>query len=151
MTFDFTPTGLFRARHLRFKRLWLAFGLLLVSGVTYASVASVPAQVTTLVFNDKLTHVAVYACLMGWFSQIFRHDLTRLIFVVLLSGMGIGIEFIQAATPTRNFEVLDMIANTSGVVLAWALAYTWVGTVLWRAESFVFGATESGSSEGAAA
>jgi len=139
MTFDFSAKGLLRVRHLRFKRLWLMFGLLLVSGVTYASVANVPAQVTSLVFNDKLTHVAVYACLMGWFSQIFRHDLTRVIFVFLLSGMGIGIEFIQAATPTRNFELLDMVANTSGVVLAWALAYTWVGTILWRVESFFFG------------
>jgi len=136
MTFDFSPTNLFGVRHLRFKRLWLAFGLLLISGVTFASVSNVPAQVTSLVFNDKLTHVAVYACLMGWFAQIFRHDLTRLIFVVLLSGMGIGIEFLQAATPTRQFEVLDMVANTSGVILAWALAYTWVGTILWRFENF---------------
>ena len=135
MKFDFSPNNLWRVRHLRFKRLWLAVGLFLISGVTLASVTSVPDQVTGLFVNDKLTHVAVYACLMGWFTQIFRHDLTRLAFVVLLSGMGIGIEFIQAATPTRNFEVLDMIANTCGVVLAWALAYTWVGTILWRFES----------------
>ncbi len=138
MTFDFSPNNLFRVRHLRFKRLWLAFGLLLVSGVTYASVASVPQQVTSLVLNDKLTHVVVYAGLMGWFAQIFRHDLTRLIFVFLLIAMGIGIEFLQAANPSRQFEVLDMVANTCGVVLAWALAYTWVGTVLWRVESFLF-------------
>lgn len=136
MTFDFSPVNLFRVRHLHFKRLWLAVGLLLVSGVTIASVTSVPKEVTSLFINDKITHVLVYACLMGWFAQIFRHDLTRLIFVVLLSAMGVGIEFIQAATPTRQFEVLDMVANTSGVVLAWALAYTWVGTVLWRFESF---------------
>ncbi len=135
MNFDFSPNNLWRVRHLRFKRLWLAVGLFLISGVTLASVTSVPDQVTGLFVNDKLTHVAVYACLMGWFTQIFRHDLTRLAFVFLLSGMGIGIEFIQAATPTRNFEVLDMIANTCGVVLAWALAYTWVGTILWRFES----------------
>lgn len=135
MKFDFSPNNLWRVRHLRFKRLWLAVGLFLISGVTLASVTNVPDQVTGLFVNDKLTHVAVYACLMGWFTQIFRHDLTRLAFVFLLSGMGIGIEFIQAATPTRNFEVLDMIANTCGVVLAWALAYTWVGTILWRFES----------------
>ena len=138
MKFDFTPKNLWRVRHLRFKRLWLAVGLFLISGVTLASVTNVPAQVTSVVFNDKLTHVAVYACLMGWFTQIFRHDLTRLAFVFLLSGMGIGIEFIQAATPTRNFEVLDMVANTCGVVLAWALAYTWVGSILWRFESLFF-------------
>jgi len=136
MKFDFSPHDLWSIRHLRFKRLWLGLGLFLVSGVTLASVVSVPAQVTNVLINDKLTHVAVYGCLMGWFAQIFRHDLTRLMFVVLLVGMGIGIEFIQGITPTRNFEVLDMIANTCGVVLAWALAYTWVGTVLWRFESF---------------
>ncbi len=138
MTFDFSTDNLLCVRHLRLKRLWLVCGLLLISGVTFASVVSVPAQVSSLLINDKLTHVVVYACLMGWFAQIFRHDLTRLIFVFLLSGMGIGIEFIQAATPTRHFEVLDMIANTSGVVLAWALAYTWVGTILWRIESLFF-------------
>lgn len=138
MSFDFSPNNLFRVRHLRFKRLWLATGLFLISGVTLASVTSVPDQVQSLFINDKLTHVAVYACLMGWFAQIFRHDLTRLIFVVLLSAMGVGIEFMQAATPTRQFEVLDMVANTSGVVLAWALAYTWVGTILWRFESLFF-------------
>lgn len=135
MNFDFSPHGLWHIRHLRYKRVWLLMGLLLVSGVTYASVANVPAQVSSLVYNDKLTHVAVYACLMGWFSQIFKHDLTRIIFVVVLVAMGIGIEFIQAATPTRKFEVLDMVANTCGVILAWALAYTWVGTILWRFES----------------
>jgi len=102
MTFDFSTDNLLSVRHLRFKRLWLACGLFLVSGVTFASVVSVPAQVSSLLPSDKIMHVVVYACLMGWFSQIFRHDLTRLIFVVLLSGMGIGIEFIQAATPTRH-------------------------------------------------
>lgn len=137
MKFDFTPRDLLRIRHLRFKRLWLALGLLLISGVTLASVTSVPSQVTNVFYNDKITHVLVYAGLMGWFAQIFRHDLTRLLFVIALSAMGIGIEFIQGMTPTRNFEVLDMVANTCGVILAWALAYTWVGSILWRIESFL--------------
>ncbi len=122
-------------QHLRFSQLWLMLGLCLLAGVTYASVTDVPAVVKTAVFNDKLTHVVVYAGLMGWFTQIFRHDLTRLMFVFLLVGFGIGIEFLQALTPTRQFEVLDMIANSCGVILAWALAYTWVGNVLWWFES----------------
>lgn len=137
MSFDFTPNNLLRVRHLRFKRVWLAMGLFLVSGVTLASVTSVPAQVSQMFINDKITHVVVYAGLMGWFAQIFRHDLTRVFFVIALCLMGIGIEFIQAATPTRHFEVLDMVANTSGVILAWALAYTWVGTILCRFEGII--------------
>lgn len=138
MTFDFSLHKLLSVQHLRLKGFWLACGLFLIGGVTFASMVSVPAQVSSILVDDKLAHIVVYACLMGWFAQIFTHDLTRLIFVLLLSGMGIGIEFLQATTPTRQFEVLDMIANTSGVVLAWALSYTWFGTILWRFENLVF-------------
>ena len=80
-------------------------------------------------------HVFAYACLMGWFSQLYRHDLTRLLLAIAFVVMGITIEFLQAMTPTRQFEVLDMIANSSGVLLAWALAYTWVGTLLSKFEA----------------
>jgi VanZ family protein len=128
MTFDFTPRGLFSMNHLRFKHLWLGIGLLLVAAVAVASVVSLPEGMASI--NDKILHLGVYACLMGWFAQIFRHDLTRMLLVVGLVLMGIGMEFLQGMVPSRQFEVLDMIANSSGVVLAWALAYTWVGNVL---------------------
>lgn len=116
--------------HLRFKRLWLCLGLLLVALVTVGSVIAVPLTVKSFMLQDKVVHTLAYACLMAWFAQIYRHDLTRLLLVLGLIGMGIGIEFIQGMVPHRQFEVLDMIANSSGVVLAWALAYTWVGNVL---------------------
>ncbi len=51
--------------------------------------------------------------------------------------MGILIEVLQAMTPTRQFELLDMVANTSGVVLAWALAYTWFGGLLAKFEKLI--------------
>lgn len=128
MRFDFKPGGWLAVDHLRFRRLWLGIGVLLIVCVVLGSVASMPSAGVML--HDKLLHTVVYAALMGWFAQIFRHDLTRLVLVLGLSGMGIAIEFIQAAVPHRQFEVLDMVANVSGVVLAWALAYTWVGNVL---------------------
>ncbi len=117
-------------QHLRFKRLWIAVGILMVLLVAVASIISIPTPVKVLMLQDKVMHTLAYASLMGWFSQIYRHDLTRLIIVVGLVSMGIGIEFVQGMVPSRQFEILDMIANTSGVVLAWALAYTWVGNVL---------------------
>jgi len=39
-------------------------------------------------------------------------------------------------TPTRHFDVGDMIANSCGVVLAWALSYTIFGQILERIERF---------------
>lgn len=136
MPFDFSPRGLFAVRHLRFQRLWLAMGMLLVLGVVVGSVISLPAPVQGFMLGDKLLHTLVYACLMSWFAQIYRHDLTRLVLVIGLIIMGIVIEFVQGATTYRQFELLDMVANTSGVLLAWALAYTWVGNVLAWVEQY---------------
>jgi glycopeptide antibiotics resistance protein len=135
MDFDFRTSGLLSIRHLRFKRLWIAFGALLIACVLLGSVVSVPN--TGVKVHDKVMHTLAYAALMGWFAQIYRHDLTRLLLVLGLISMGIGIEFVQGAVPSRQFEILDMLANTSGVVLAWALAYTWVGNILpWIESSF---------------
>lgn len=135
--FNFKAHGLFTASHLRYRRLWFAVGVLLVLVVLALSIMDLPAPVDSLMVQDKLMHAIAYAGLMGWFSQIFRHDLTRLILVIGLVFMGVGVEFIQGSTAHRHFDVLDMIANTSGVILAWALAYTWVGNVLPWVESSV--------------
>ncbi len=142
--FNFKAHGLFTASHLRYRRLWFAVGVLLVLVVLALSIMSLPSPVGGLMAQDKLLHVIAYAGLMGWFSQIFRHDLTRLILVFSLIFMGIGVEFIQGSTTYRQFDVLDMIANTSGVILAWALAYTWVGNVLPWFENSVSRALQRG-------
>ncbi|NND89771.1 MAG: VanZ family protein [Granulosicoccus sp.] len=132
MSFDFTSRGLMDIRHLRFQRVWLCIGILLLLLVLVGSVIPIPAPVRSIMLHDKVAHTLAYAGLMGWFAQIFRHDLTRLILVVGLVMMGVGIEFLQGMTGSRQFDVLDMVANTSGVVLAWGLAYTWVGnTLVW--------------------
>ena len=136
MPFDFSPHGLLVVSHLRFRRLWISIGVMLIMAVTLGSVVSLPEPIVDVMLQDKLLHTLAYACLMGWFAQIYRHDLTRLILVVGLICMGIAIEFIQGTTGYRQFDVLDMVANTSGVVLAWALAYTWVGNVLAWAEQY---------------
>lgn len=136
MAFDFAPKELFAVRHLRYKRLWIGVGVMLVLAVAIGSMMSLPTPVKAVMVQDKLLHTVAYACLMGWFAQIYRHDLTRLVLVIGLIAMGIGIEFAQGTTGHREYEVLDMIANISGVVLAWALAYTWFGNALAWAERF---------------
>ena len=109
----------------------------MVLAVIVGSVISLPAPVKGVMIHDKLLHTLAYACLMGWFAQIYRHDLTRLVFVIGLIVMGIAIEFVQGANGIRQFDLIDMVANTSGVVLAWALAYTWVGnTLVWTEQLF---------------
>ena len=121
-------------RHLRFRRLWISVGVFLVLAVAISSIITIPTPLKVVMLQDKVLHTLAYASLMGWFAQIYRHDLTRLALALGLVAMGVGIEFIQGATTTRQFDVLDMVANTSGVALAWALAYTWVGGILGRLE-----------------
>ncbi len=130
MIFDFTSRDWFATDHLIFPRVWLTTGCLMVIAVIALSVLDLPQPVEQIMLHDKVTHLIAYAGMMGWFAQIFRHDLTRLVLVSGFVALGIGIEFLQGMVPSRQFEVLDMVANTSGVVLAWALAYTRIGQVL---------------------
>lgn len=134
MTFNFHPKGLLSASHLHHRYLWAFIGLSMVLAILVLSLIDIPLPVAKLLWSDKLMHGVAYAGLMGWFAQIFRHDLTRLILVVGFIALGISIEYLQALTPTRQFDTLDMIANTSGIVLAWALSYTALGTILERFE-----------------
>lgn len=135
MTFNFHPKGLLRIQHLRLKRLWVAMGVLMVLGILCLSLIPVPKVVIQFLWSDKVLHGVVYAALMGWFGQIYRHDLARLLLAVGFTGLGIGIEYLQGMTPSRMFDIADMVANTCGVVLAWALSYTFLGTILERFEA----------------
>ena len=118
--------------------MWLSVGLGLVLCICFLSVISVPAEVKKFLLHDKLLHVAAYGLLMGWFAQIFRRDRSRIFLAIGFVLMGVAIEYVQGQVPTRRFEVLDMIANTSGIMLAWALAYTWMGRILeWFENTFL--------------
>lgn len=85
-------------------------------------------------FSDKLLHVVAYAGLMGWFAQLFRHRVARVLLCVGFVTLGVGIEFLQGMVPYRQFEYFDMLANASGVLLAWVLVFTPLGRVLFHIE-----------------
>lgn len=133
MTLDLRAPGALSTGHLRLAPLWLAIGLAMVCAVVVGSLVSIP-PVATFVLHDKAVHLAVYALLTGWFAQIFRHDLARLLIALAFVALGVAVEFLQGMTPSRRFEGLDMIANASGALLAWALSYTRLGRALPTAE-----------------
>ncbi len=82
-------------------------------------------------------HGVAYAGLMGWFAQLYKNDLARLLLLLGLVAFGVGIELLQGLTPSRHLEVLDMVANASGVLLAWSLSYTFFGNIIERFEALV--------------
>jgi len=114
---------------LNYRRVWLAGGWLLIGLVVYLSLAPHPPELMSLPFpnGDKLEHGFAYASLSLWFCQIYPSTRSRMITMVALIGLGIGLEFAQGWTGYRTFEVGDMVADGSGVMLGFLLAHTPLG------------------------
>jgi VanZ family protein len=71
---------------------------------------------------DKAEHSGTFFALMTLASLAYfqKHSLQRL--AILLITYGIAIECIQFFIPSRSFSVLDMVADSIGVLPAWWLA-----------------------------
>lgn len=116
---------------LKYKLLWLSIGYLMVVFVIYSSL-STSQVVQEISLSDKLMHVLGYFVLMGWFMQIYHGRRAGFRLASVFIAMGVLLEFLQDLGGVRYFEVADMLANTLGVLLAWALSYTPVaGILLW--------------------
>ena len=103
----------------RYQKLWLFIGYALVTMVIYLSVTSSPPLPDVEVpYFDKVGHLLAYFILMGWFAQIYHVKKQRLIFSLSFVALGVLMEFVQSFDPARMAEFADMVANTSGVVIA---------------------------------
>jgi hypothetical protein len=59
---------------------------------------------------------------MFWFCQIYLATRTRILYGVTFVAMGVALELLQGMGGLRQYEVLDMIANATGVAAGWAAA-----------------------------
>ncbi len=103
------------------RRGWISFGWMLVLLVVYLSVAPSLPRVS-VEHADKYSHVLAYGTLMCWFAQAFPALPQRAHIAIDLVLLGVCLELVQRWSGTRSFEIADMIANTCGVALGWALA-----------------------------
>jgi len=87
----------------------------MVAAIVWLSLTPAPPRVD-IESGDKLGHLAGYGLLMFWFARLYAR---RLPWAAGFIAMGIGLEFVQAAGGYRTLEVLDMAANTAGVLLGW--------------------------------
>lgn len=95
------------------------------------------APVKGVMLQDKIMHMLAYGLLMGWFAQIYRRVKERMVLAIALVIMGVGIEYLQGMGFHRQFDIMDMLANTSGVLIAWVLSYTWLGRVFVGVEMLI--------------
>ena len=122
---------------LKFRKIWLGIGLLLIAIVVQQTLTPSPVGVAEK-FSDKFLHVVGYFVLMGWFVQLCHQEKINLIWLVFFVVMGVGLEFLQGMSGVRQYEVNDMLANTCGAVLAWLLSCTRFSMVLITLESALF-------------
>lgn len=72
--------------------------------------------------GDKLGHGFFYAVTMFWFAGLYPRVPVRARYAAGLIALGIALEFVQRGLGYRSFDVLDMVADTLGVLLGWGAA-----------------------------
>jgi len=114
---------------LKYKFFWLLIGYAIVALIVYLSLTSTPLDLNLGFANqDKLYHALAYFTLMFWFTQIYHKKLQRGLLTVIFVLLGLLMEYAQSFSPYRTADVFDMLANSTGVLLAffatrWRLRY----------------------------
>ena len=109
---------------LRYPYIWLSLGWVLVVGVVVGSLLPAPIvhEITPPV-SDKLMHFTAYFLMMVWFAGLYPRAKHLHVGGALLF-LGISLDILQGtATQTRNFELLDIVADAVGIAAALALAF----------------------------
>ena len=120
----------------KLRTLWLFIGWGLVAFVIYLSLVSGPLPIDAIAGDENthrllygISHVLAYGALMLWFLQLYAHS-RRTIIAIGLVALGIVLEILQGFTADRHPGYMDIVANTTGVVLGWSLGKTRLSKML---------------------
>ena len=103
------------------RRIWIAGGWLFIAAIVYLSLATLAIE-TGVPQGDKLGHLLAYGALMAWWSQLYVSVAARWKLGVAFVALGAAMELAQGLTPTRTPDLLDLAADTAGVLLGWLAA-----------------------------
>ena len=120
------------SRALAHLHWWKRIGWALIALVIVLSlVAPLPLPAIGPVgWRDKASHLLAYAALAFWYAQLLPPGRALLVCALALVALGGVLECLQGLTPDRLPEWRDFIANTLGVVLGAASAFTPLSRVL---------------------
>jgi VanZ family protein len=106
---------------LRYPWVWMTFGWALVAAVVIGSLT--PGDLArSLSIHDKLMHAGSYFLLMIWFAGLYRRS-RHLAIALVLFCLGTVLDMLQAGTATRHFDLRDVLANASGILLGLVMSY----------------------------
>ena len=124
---------------LRYFKLWLSIGWLMVFLLSYFSLISNPPEFNVeFEYFDKVRHFFAYFILMFWFSQLYKTFNARLFYVLFFIVMGVMLEILQGLGGVRYFEYYDMLANTLGIMFAWTITKGRLNSLLLSFENRLF-------------
>jgi VanZ family protein len=103
------------------RQAGIAAGWAWAAAIVWLSLTPSPPEVD-LPHGDKLGHFLAYGLLMLWFAQLYRATGSRIAYAAGFVAMGAALEFLQGHLGIRTAELLDVYANTIGVLLGWATA-----------------------------
>ena len=107
---------------MRYFKLWLSIGWLLVLLVCYFSLTSNPPKIDIKFEHlDKIEHMLSYLILMAWFAQLYHTKQSRIYYALFFIVLGIMLEILQGLGGIRFFEYMDMLANGTGVIIGYLL------------------------------
>ncbi len=121
---------------LRYRRVWLLCGLLMVVAVLLGSLLP---RVPTLDFqdSDKVNHLVAYIAMTAWFTALVQRRRYWLIATGLVL-LGIGVEVAQASMNLgRDGDWRDVVANCIGIAAGLALALSSRESWLARLERWI--------------
>lgn len=91
--------------------LWTYLVLLFILGLIPSGQADL-GSLNQIPHFDKLAHFTAYAGLGFLFHQLLNRSPKSILLRAIL--IGVIIEILQTQTPTRSFELADILANTLG-------------------------------------
>ena len=122
---------------LRYAKLWLILGWLLVAVIVFLSLWPKAPQPFEFEQSDKLSHIVAYMILMLWFANIYPQRSSQVQISIGFFVMGVCLEFLQRMTGYRTFSYADMLANGLGILLALYLAKTRLANYLLRLDTWL--------------
>ena len=74
----------------------------------------VKSSVAGIPYLDKLAHFGIFFVLTAFLKRAFNASFW--VYLIVLSGYGAGVEYIQGMLPHRSASFADFIADVSGVI-----------------------------------
>lgn len=99
---------------------FIYFAIIITTAIICLSLLKLPSTNNSYSNIDKIYHLVAYFFLaISWLISFYKQEKSKLFVVFACIFFGIIIEYIQSNfTSYRTGDMLDIIANTIGVILA---------------------------------